>query len=221
MSAVPSVWVYVLVGTENVQRHIMITPEEVSCDIPLCDYDILPPRQTERMNQFEDKYLVLGNGMQSYKYTLICADAAHRTWLFAGPASREDVMVVKLMDLRNVAFRVSAELESRPEGSEPMVRMKVRYLATGEYLKEDGWQFPASDRIYLRHLEELVRMEMYTQSLGGPHCDLVFLGRDDLQPLPFNAPLWDPRAKLMKPTMRVWGKQSPPECSLLSKVSKP
>ena len=218
MSDVPSVWIYVLVGTEHVQKHIMITPEEVSCNIPLCDFEPLPFKQSERMSKFEDKYLILGNGMQSYKYSLICADAAHRTWLFAGPASREDVMVVKLMEKRNVVFRVSAQLE--PTEGEPMVRMNAQYMATGEYLKPDGWQFPSIDRVYLRHLEEMVLMEMFAQNLGGPHCDLVFLGRSDLQPLPFNAPLWDPRARVIKPKMRVWGKKTPSECSLLSKVSK-
>eukprot|EP00435_Cladocopium_sp_Y103_P018731 s5330_g4.t1 len=102
MAAVPSVnpavWIYVLVGTENVQRHIKICPEEISCNIPLCDYEVLPPKQHDRMSRFEDKFLIMGTGMISYKYVLIAADPAARTWLFAGPASQEDVMVVKLQD---------------------------------------------------------------------------------------------------------------------------
>eukprot|EP00435_Cladocopium_sp_Y103_P055885 s124_g18.t1 len=108
MAEVPNVWIYVMVGTDNAQKHIRITPEEVSCNIPLCDYDILPPKQFERMSKFEDECLIMGSGMVSYKYSLICADAAHRTWLFAGPASRKDVMVVKLQEKRTVVSKVDA-----------------------------------------------------------------------------------------------------------------
>lgn len=215
----PAVWIYVLIGTENVQKHIKICPEEISCNIPLCDYEVLPPKQHDRMSRFEDKFLIMGTGMISYKYVLIAADPAARTWLFAGPASQEDVMVVKLQDKKTVIFTVFAQLECKEEWAEPMVRAKVQYAATGLDLKEDGWLFPSSGRLYLRALEEYVLQEMDLQRLGGPHVELVFLGRGH-EMISKQSPLWDPRAKVTKPHMRVWGKRSAPECALLSKVSK-
>eukprot|EP00435_Cladocopium_sp_Y103_P009425 s3366_g2.t1 len=172
-----------------------------------------------------------------------------RTWLFAGPTSQEDVMVVKLQEKKTVIFTVFAQVECKPEWAEPMVRATVQWTATGEYLKPDGWLFPAGGRLYLRSLEEYVLMEMEAQRLGGPHVELIFLGRylrslEEYVLMEMEAqrlggphveliflgrahemiskqsPLWDPRAKVAKPKMRVWGKQSPPECALLSKVSK-
>eukprot|EP00435_Cladocopium_sp_Y103_P051811 s772_g16.t1 len=137
----------------------------------------------------------------------------------SGRRSRSHVALCGKLQEKTVIFTVFAQLECKPEWAEPMVRAKVQYTATGLDLKSDGWLFPASGRLYLRALEEYVLQEMDLQRLGGPHVELIFLGRGH-EMISKQSPLWDPKAKVAKPKMRVWGKKSPPECALLSKVRK-
>lgn len=51
------IWLYVLVGTGNRMKHVQITEAGLNRNIPLNDFDVLPPKQTDRMNRGEDGFL--------------------------------------------------------------------------------------------------------------------------------------------------------------------
>ena len=80
------IWLYVLVGTGNRMKHVQITEAGLNRNIPLNDFDVLPPKQTDRMNRGEDGFLINSTGTVSYRYVLICRDPANKTWLYSGPS---------------------------------------------------------------------------------------------------------------------------------------
>ena len=213
-------WVYVMVGSHYLTQNITIINQRMDCAIPLSDFQELPPRQQERMNKGEDAFLILGNGMVSHRYVLTMRDLENKIWVFTGPQSQQDCMVVRLVPKETLVMRLTAAEEMHGDSLQHWVRFKVSYLTTGRPLKEDGWVLPSTDRIYLRSVADLVLHELDQQDKGGPHVDLKFVGRNSDTLLSWNAPLFEPRSNVAKPAFRCWGKTTQGAAAMMTKMEK-
>ena len=108
-------------------QNITIINQRMHCSIPLSDFQELPPREQERMNKGEDALLILGNGMVSYRYVLTMRDLENKIWVFTGPESQQDCVVVRLVPEEALVMRFTAAEEMHGDSLQHWVRFKQTY----------------------------------------------------------------------------------------------
>ena len=195
----------VVIGTHRVQNYLAMNDGIMECSIPDSHFELVPPKQVERLEENQE-FLILGNGYPALRYLLVMRSRDGNSALFRGPVSVQDNIFAKKMPVVTIVIQLTAQLETRAEWDQPMLRFKAYKFITGECVKHDGWLLPISDRIYPRQIADLV--QHHVEGAMGPGTQWKFVGRlaNVLGP---HTPLWEPRTTVVKPAVRLNGKMSP------------
>ena len=150
------VWGMVVIGTHRMQNYLAMNDGIMECSIPDSHFELVPPKQVERLEENQE-FLILGNGYPALRYLLVMRSLDGNSALFRGPVSVQDNIFAKKMPVVTIVIQLTAQLETRAEWDQPMLRFKAYKFITGECVKPDGWLLPSSDRVYPRQIADLAQ----------------------------------------------------------------
>lgn len=191
-------WGYCLLDSQHVFHVISVQDGVMRCMLPDGDFDPLPSKQVEKM---EDKpegspIVILGNGYPCYKYTLVAGSLTQDCYLYGGPSSRMDSMVIKKLPLKSKVYNMKFSYDN--DG----FRLYAENMA-GETLNPNGWPIAKDMKWMPRHVVELIQDHMEEAGVAhGPNVRIRLCGRNN-QIISSRTPLVDPEMKKRPPGAKM------------------
>lgn len=209
-----TIWGYVSVSKDMFHEVCLINNGDITVKIPDTEFDQLPFQQCQRMNSGDPDMLILGTGIASWKFFPICRSRDGTVWIFNGPASLGNNLIVKKMTVMNWRLEVLFRKRAGPGG----LRFNARCCESNQMVSlHGGWHFEDDQRVYPRGVMKAILEE--TIHLISPNVILKLVDKNG-DKLTQNAPLWDPQMKSRVTQQRLCSPTHPATIALMQKLNQ-